>query len=83
MDPKHPVKVVIMVWKGCVNEIICDRSPGNVTFYVADYDNLDPDSDFDKHGRPRSLTEQAAWIDTPAVRAVINKKGTHGEPVPG
>jgi hypothetical protein len=73
-DPRHSVKVVIVVQKGCVNQIVCDRSPGNIDFYVADYDNLDPYSDFDKHGRPRSLELISAWIDTPMVRGIINKK---------
>lgn len=74
-DPKHPVKMVIVVEKGCVNRIYFDKAPPPIRIFIADYDNLDPESDFDKHGRPRSLDEETGWVDTPQVRAIINKKG--------
>lgn len=78
-DPKHPAKIVIVVEKGCVNGVFFDKEPGNIRIFIADYDNLNPNSECDKHGRPRSITETTGWVDTPQVRAILNKKKGGGD----
>lgn len=81
-DPKHPAKVVIVVRGGMVDAIFTDKII-HAKFFIADYDNIDSTEcmDFgpvDHNGKIRSLVEDAAMLDTAAVRNIINKRGAQG-----
>ena len=73
-DPKHPLKVVITIEKGMLTGIWLDKKPQqNITFLVADYDVQD-EEDEDFFGTPRHVAEETAWVDSPKVRQILNKK---------
>lgn len=78
-DPKHPLKVVIVLSKGLISGIYLDRSEGsNIKFLIADYDTESGPTEnlgVDMNGEERYLYENAAWLDTAMVRAIINKRG--------
>lgn len=76
-DPRHPTKVIIVVEKGCVNRIVFDKDPGNIRFFIADYDNTDYDRPDevgeDRTGKRRAFFEETGFIDSMEARKIINK----------
>jgi hypothetical protein len=73
-NPNHPAKVVIMIRGGIVEAIFTDKKV-ETRFFTANYDDGYIDGSPDHRGQMRTLTEDAAILDTAAVRNIINKKG--------